>query len=76
MSLRADARGGEMAINANAIKPLALSVANAARAVGIGRSTLWLHIGRGEVPTVRLGRRTLVRVAALDEWLKRQECTP
>jgi excisionase family DNA binding protein len=54
----------------------ALSVAEAAARTGVSRTFLYEHIASGELPTVKLGKRRLVRVAALRAWLERLECKP
>ena len=51
---------------------LLVSVEEAAQALGIGRSKAYELIGSGNLPHVRLGRRTLVPVRALSEWVDRQ----
>jgi excisionase family DNA binding protein len=48
---------------------LTLTVEEAARALGIGRSLAYELARRGELPTLRLGRRLLVSKAALDRML-------
>jgi excisionase family DNA binding protein len=50
-------------------EPQALTIADAARRLGVHRETLRAAIERGEVPAARLGRRWLVPVAALDRLL-------
>jgi len=44
---------------------LAWSVNEAARALGISRATVFARIADGTLPSIRLGRRRLVPVAAL-----------
>jgi excisionase family DNA binding protein len=51
----------------------ALSVAVAAARVGVSRSFLYLHIASGALPTIKLGKRRLVRIEALHLWLKSLE---
>jgi excisionase family DNA binding protein len=46
-----------------------VSVEEAARLLGLGRSAAYEAARRGELPTRRLGRRLLVPVPALLEWL-------
>lgn len=46
-----------------------LSVAEAARALGISRNSAYEAVHRGELPAVQIGRRWLVPVAALDTLL-------
>ena len=48
---------------------LTLSVEAAAEALGLGRAAAYLAAARGELPTVRIGRRLLVPKAALHELL-------
>lgn len=45
------------------------SVPEAAEALGIGRSHAYELAKRGEIPTLRLGSRLVVPVAALDRML-------
>lgn len=49
----------------NAPEALALSIPDAAAALGVGRSTVYKTIAAGNLKVVRIGRRTLVPVAAL-----------
>lgn len=46
-----------------------VSVEEAAHLLGLGRSAAYEAARRGELPTRRLGRRLLVPVPALLEWL-------
>lgn len=52
------------------VDKLAYTIAEAAAAANISRSWFYqlLHAGEGP-PTIKLGRRRLIRLAALDEWL-------
>lgn len=47
-----------------------LSVPEAAKALGIGRSAAYEAARTGEIPTVRIGKRILVPVAALKRLLR------
>ncbi len=49
--------------------PLCVSVPEAARLLGIGRSTLWTLIARGEVRTIRIAGRRLIRDVDLADFL-------
>lgn len=49
--------------------PRAVSVPRAAELLGISRSAAYRLAGSGEIPTVRLGRRLLVPVQWLDDFL-------
>ena len=46
-----------------------LSVPEAAALLGIGRNTAYEAVRRGEIPTVRIGKRILVPVSALERLL-------
>lgn len=54
------------------MKPIALSIPEAAAAIGVGRSTFYKMIASGEIPVIKIGNRTLVRVADLEDWVARQ----
>lgn len=45
--------------------PINLSIIDAARALGVGRSKLYELINAGQLDTVKLGTRTLVRVTSI-----------
>lgn len=47
----------------------ALSVEECATATGISRAEIYVHIGSGKLPSVKLGRRRLVLLQSLREWL-------
>ena len=47
------------------IEPIAMRVPEACRFIGIGRSTLYVLIARGEVEVVKLGCSTLVLTESL-----------
>ena len=42
----------------------------AARALGIGRSKLFLMLAAGELPVVHIGRSTRIPTAALQRWVE------
>ncbi len=46
-----------------------ITIEQAARVIGLGRTAAYDAARRGELPTRRLGRRLLVPVPALLEWL-------
>ncbi len=48
---------------------LTLSVEETAELLGLGRSAAYEAARRGEIPSRRLGRRVIVPVPALLEWL-------
>lgn len=47
------------------IDPIAMRVPDACRYIGIGRSTLYVLIAKGEVEVIKLGSSTLVLTASL-----------
>ena len=59
-----------------AIEPIALRVPEACRYLGIGRSTLYVLIARGEIEIVKLGSSTLVLTASLRRLIdgRREAC--
>lgn len=46
-----------------------LTVEEAARALGIGRGSAYEAVRRGDIPSIRVGRRLVVPRAALDRLL-------
>jgi excisionase family DNA binding protein len=48
---------------------IALRIAEAARALGISKPTVEAEIRAGRLRVRRVGRRVLVPVAAIEEWL-------
>ena len=51
-----------------------LRVEEVAKILGIGRSTAYEAVGRGEIPTIRIGRRLLVPSAALHTLFRLYRC--
>jgi excisionase family DNA binding protein len=51
------------------VDPLAYRVGDACRILGIGRTTLYAAIKRGEIKSQKVGRRTLIPAEALKLWL-------
>lgn len=49
--------------------PLAVSIAEAVRISGVGRTSLYYAIRRGELVIKKRGRRSLVEVSTLKAWL-------
>jgi excisionase family DNA binding protein len=49
------------------IKPVTVTVSNALRLSGIGRTTLYKLIKEGKIRTTTIGRRRLVVYASLEE---------
>lgn len=48
----------------------ALSIDEAAKRLGIGRTLMHEAARRGEFPTIRIGRRRVIPVKALNDWLE------
>ena len=53
------------------IEPIAMRVPEACRYLGIGRSTLYVLIGKGEIEVIKMGRATLVITASLRSLVER-----
>lgn len=56
--------------------PMAVSPDEAARLAGIGRTTLYAALAKGEIPSIKIGTRRLIRVDAIRDWLARNETGP
>jgi excisionase family DNA binding protein len=54
-------------------RPLAVSPAEGARLIGCGRTRLYELLKEGALPSFTVGRRRLIRVAAIEAWLKSLE---
>jgi excisionase family DNA binding protein len=48
----------------------ALSVEEAAKAAGVGRTLLFEEIRKGRITARKVGRRTIITTDELDAWLK------
>lgn len=57
----------------NEFRSLAVSPADAAVLVGIGRTKLYQAMNAGVLPSFKIGARRLVRVAEIEAWLQRLE---
>lgn len=55
---------------ADANQSLLVTVEEAARLLGVGRTTMFELIGRGEVKSVRLGRRRLIARKSLESFVE------
>ena len=51
---------------------LLLRPAEAAEAIGIGRSKVYELLASGELPSIRIGGSVRIPVAALQAWIERQ----
>lgn len=56
----------------NGIEPIAMRVPEACRYLGIGRSTLYVLIGEGEIEFIKLGSSTLVLTESLKGLVERR----
>lgn len=54
---------------------LAVSPREAARMIGIGVTRFYEELGSGSIPSFHLGRRRLIRVAALEAWMAAREAS-
>ncbi len=52
--------------------PICVRVNDAARMLGVGRTTLYALIAAGEVETVKLGKSTRITTASLHDLVRRQ----
>ena len=50
--------------------PMAVSIAQAVGLTGVGRSTIYKAIQRGELPIRKAGRRTLLLTDDLRRWIQ------
>ena len=50
-------------------EPLAVPIPEAARLGGIGRSTIYAEISKGNLKIRKVGRRTIVAMEDLRDWL-------
>lgn len=53
--------------------PIAVGPDEAARLAGVGRTTLYAALAKGDLPSIKIGTRRLVRVDAIREWLLAHE---
>ena len=55
---------------------LLLRAGDVSRLLGVGRSTVYELIARGELPAIRIGRLVRVPRPALEEWIVRNTAGP
>jgi excisionase family DNA binding protein len=53
--------------------PVTLTIPQAAKRLGVSRNSAYQAARRGEIPTIRIGKRILVPVAALERKLQGAE---
>ncbi len=51
---------------------MALSIAEVADAIGLGRTFIYEQINAGALKAIKVGRRTLVPIEAINGWLAAQ----
>lgn len=54
------------------LEPLTVSAEEAAKLLGISKPLIYQLIGRADFPSFKLGKRTLVSVEGLREWVRGQ----
>lgn len=59
--------------NTNEIKPLAVSPSDAAKIAGIGRTKLYDEIASSRIRSLKVGKRRLITVEAIKDWLQARE---
>ncbi len=47
------------------MEPIAISIKDAAKALSLGRTSIYALIKSGRLDTIKLGRRTLIKAASL-----------
>jgi excisionase family DNA binding protein len=52
------------------IERLAVSTAEAARLAGVGRTTIYEAIGSGALRSLKIGKRRLILIVSIREWLE------
>ncbi|MBK8210397.1 MAG: helix-turn-helix domain-containing protein [Rhodospirillales bacterium] len=57
----------------SSVEPIAVSPGEAARLAGVGRTTIYGSISAGELRSIKLGKRRLIAMDALREWLRAHE---
>lgn len=65
-----DLHGGKW-MSSNALR-IALSISEAAAALGVGRSMIYVLIGSGEIRPIKIGRRTLIPIESIDSFMDRK----
>ena len=49
--------------------PIAVSPDEAARLAGIGRTSLYAALSKGDLKSIKIGTRRLIKIEAIHEWL-------
>ncbi len=61
------------ASNPKFMPPIAVSPNEAARLAGVGRTTLYTALAKGELKSLKIGTRRLIKVTSILEWLQDNE---
>lgn len=57
--------------NTPAVPQLSVSIEEAARSIGVARSTIYEIVSRGDLPSFKLGRRRMILMAELTAFITR-----
>jgi len=57
----------------NTHPPIAVSPNEAARLAGVGRTTLYAALATGDLKSLKIGTRRLIKVTAIHDWLKQNK---
>lgn len=55
------------------MQPVTLSITGAAKALGLGRTTIYALIADGRLESVKLGRRHLIKTASIQRLIDGEE---
>jgi excisionase family DNA binding protein len=55
------------------MEPLAISIGETAKVLGLGRTSIYAMIGDGRLQAFKLGRRTLIKTASIRRLVDTQE---
>ena len=56
-------------LNTQPTPPIAVSPDEAARLAGIGRTSLYAALAKGDLKSIKIGTRRLIMIDAIHEWL-------
>lgn len=56
--------------------PIAVSPDEGARLAGVGRTTFYAALAKGDLASIKIGTRRLIRVDVIRDWLIRNETGP
>ena len=55
------------------MEPVTISITGAAKALGLGRTSIYVLIKKGQLETVKFGRRHLIKTASIRRLIDDQE---